>query len=361
MSENDGIIEYEDGFSDDYNEQRDENDNDFLTEEREELEREEPLPEERVFPDELSVLPELLDSDFGDENDIDESIVDEINEEEPELPELVIVDEEIETIEENEGESESLENTGNREDSDALETSEYQQSDVYVAIGETPSFESDEAETRDNNTDEYEKITETDYTAEDSTEDAQTLASEKADDAIDVFVEESAGDSKRRFDTLPEASRSMVVKRGQTIEVVYPGRGWIYQENIDSDGNIDTRNRNFIFGGRKLGVENQVFTVRSRNPGKYMLHFYKNDALTEEYIDDYLEVFVEEESASSAKPVLAPDYAGFAVPKKPAINAENANAIRANKIRADEMSELQKTSESKEGAEADKKYGCTKK
>ena len=133
------------------------------------------------------------------------------------------------------------------------------------------------------------------------------------------FTEQTAAEDFSESDgkSLPEKeveppvpSRSMTVKRNQLIDVVYPGKGWIYQENIDEEGNSDVRNKNFIFGGRKLGGENQSFTLRSRVPGKFLLHFYKNDTLTGNYIDDYLEVIVTDEAAdSSAGHITAPSYA----------------------------------------------------
>lgn len=114
----------------------------------------------------------------------------------------------------------------------------------------------------------------------------------------------------------PVPSRSMSVQRNRQIDIVYPGKGWVYQGTLDENGNTDTRNRYFVFGGRKLGGEDTTFTVRSRIPGKYLLHFYKNDVLSGTYIDDYLEVLVENEAASDSSHVQAPLYKE-AVPKKP--------------------------------------------
>ena len=140
----------------------------------------------------------------------------------------------------------------------------------------------------------------------------------------------------------PVPSRSMTVKRNQLIDVVYPGKGWIYQENIDEEGNSDVRNKNFIFGGRKLGGENQSFTLRSRVPGKFLLHFYKNDTLTGNYIDDYLEVIVTDEAAdSSSGHIMAPSYAE-AVPPKAKITAET--------VKAEKRAEQQKSEKAEEEA-----------
>ena len=132
----------------------------------------------------------------------------------------------------------------------------------------------------------------------------------------------SADESAKKIHPTP--SRTMTAKKNQLIEVEYPGRGWIYQGNIDEKGNVDARQKNFVFGGRKLGAENQTFSIRARNPGKYLLHFYKNDALTGTYIDDYLEVNVENEEVPLTSRIRAPDYAK-AVPPAVKITAENAN------------------------------------
>ncbi len=112
-----------------------------------------------------------------------------------------------------------------------------------------------------------------------------------------------------------QPSRSMTVPKNQLIDVNYPGKGWTYQGSVDSGGNVDVRNRNFVFGGRKLGGENTNFTLRSRNPGKFLLHFSKNDVLSGTYIDDYLEVIVKDEASKNTSHIIAPDYASV-VPKR---------------------------------------------
>lgn len=139
-----------------------------------------------------------------------------------------------------------------------------------------------------------------DYETEGISEEDETETAEENEDAV----------------TDPVPSRSMSVQRNRQIDIVYPGKGWVYQGTLDGNGNTDTRNRYFVFGGRKLGGEDTTFTVRSRIPGKYLLHFYKNDVLSGTYIDDYLEVLVENEAASDSSHVQAPLYKE-AVPKKP--------------------------------------------
>ena len=141
----------------------------------------------------------------------------------------------------------------------------------------------------------------------------------------------------------PVPSRAMSVKKNQLIDVVYPGKGWIYQGNIDEDGNTDAQQRNFVFGGRKIGAESQTFTVRARNAGAFLLHFYKNDALTGSYIDDYLEVNVEDNAAPLDSRTTAPDYAQ-AVPPPAKITAETVKAEKARRA-AKEQTAAEETDE----------------
>lgn len=110
-------------------------------------------------------------------------------------------------------------------------------------------------------------------------------------------------------------SRSMTIKNNQYLDIIYPGSGWVYlgeaEENRDQK-----KNPLFSYFGRKLGTADTTFTLRSRKPGKTLLHFYKNDALTGQYIDDYLEVNIENESAKAGVRATAPAYSE-AVPPKP--------------------------------------------
>ena len=105
----------------------------------------------------------------------------------------------------------------------------------------------------------------------------------------------------------PIPSRSLTLKRNQFVDIIYPGSGWIYLGEEGGD--------HFTFYGRKQGRGESTFTLRSKKAGKALLHFYKNDALTGKYIDDYIELNVTQEAALDAAHVEAPSYAQ-AVPQK---------------------------------------------
>lgn len=153
----------------------------------------------------------------------------------------------------------------------------------------------------------------------------------------------------------PVPSRSLTIGKNQFIDIVYPGKGWIYQGNIDSDGKIDSKNKNFIFGGRKLGGKDQSFTLRSRQPGKYLLHFYKDDILTGSYIDDYLEVIVEDKPAETTEHITAPSYSEI-VPPKVSITAEKVQEQQKKQLEEERI----KNEQNEESADYNSKTRGTK-
>ena len=141
-------------------------------------------------------------------------------------------------------------------------------------------------------------------------------------------ADKSAKDSealRKAADSLGEAkeiaapvvpSRSMHIAKNQYLDVVYPGGGWIYLGEKDGTKLLS-------FFGKRLGEADTIFTLRTKNAGKSMLHFYKNDILTGDAIDDWLEVIVEDKTGSAAEHITAPSYADI-VPPRPAPSAGDA-------------------------------------
>lgn len=140
-------------------------------------------------------------------------------------------------------------------------------------------------------------------------------------------------------------SRSVSMKNYQYLDIVYPGNGWIYLGESDNS-------KNFIFYGRKLGGKDTSFTLRSKNPGRFILHFYKNDALTGNFIDDYLEVIVDDEKSSSNEHILCPMYKEIVPPKyeKNQVKDENLQKekLRQENQNTTEASPQEKTQTEKE-------------
>ncbi len=140
-------------------------------------------------------------------------------------------------------------------------------------------------------------------------------------------------------------SRSVKVKINQYLDVSYPGTGWVY---------IGESEKNAIFNyfGRKLGTGNTTFALRAKKAGNTLLHFYKNDALTGEYIDDYLEVTVESKKGTGR--VKAPSYADI-VPAKPQRRIDRANEAKVSGPQ--ETAETKKAEEKSSKQKEDKATG----
>ena len=121
---------------------------------------------------------------------------------------------------------------------------------------------------------------------------------------IEVQIEEEA---EPEPEILP--SRSVSLKKGETLVITYPGSGWIYMGSTSEYNNLASR-------GRKLGTTDTKYTLLAKEAGTQIHHFYKVDNLTGEYIDDYIEVTVLEKKGNSSTVVNAPEYSQV-VPKKP--------------------------------------------
>lgn len=117
-----------------------------------------------------------------------------------------------------------------------------------------------------------------------------------------------ASDSIKEENHAPVPSRGMQIKNHQFIDVAYPGTGWVYL------GEVEKQNL-FVFFGRKIENGETVFTLQPKKAGDATLHFYKNDPLSQTYIDDYMTVSVSTESATDSTHEKAPLYASVVPPK----------------------------------------------
>ena len=132
--------------------------------------------------------------------------------------------------------------------------------------------------------------------------------SETAEESIKPTIEiETEEEAQEEIVIVP--SRSVSLKKGETLVITYPGNGWIYMGSTSEYNNLASR-------GRKLGTTDTKYTLLAKESGTQIHHFYKVDNLTGEYIDDYIEVTVLEKKGKSSTVVSAPDYSEL-VPKKP--------------------------------------------
>lgn len=231
---------------------------------------------------------------------------------EPDVTELPPEDDEVEDLTDAENESQNADASLNQEDEEA-EDSEGQTQDTKEAAEEssdtagdsqndTENPEADENLSSDQNA-EAESTNE----AEDG-ENSEEGTEENTEDNLEIDENEGNAEITESF----PVSRSVSLKVSEYLDISYPGNGWIYMGATDNSKNI-------TYFGRKLGTQNTNFSLQARLPGTKILHFYKNDNLTNQIIDDYIEVRVLEERGNSQTHIEAPEYKMPVKAKRPAV------------------------------------------
>ena len=124
------------------------------------------------------------------------------------------------------------------------------------------------------------------------------------DDVIQPVEEEVSVNPDEQTESAEEKiipSRKVTLKRMEYLDISYPGRGWIYMGITDGSKDLS-------YFGRKLGTSDTNFTFQAKTEGTKILHFTKNDALQNEYIDDYIEVEILSEKGSNKTHIKAPEF-----------------------------------------------------
>lgn len=244
-----------------------------------------------------------------------------ISEQYPELEDLT--EPEITDLEwQEEQKNEDDEETNPEENTELVENEEELSPIEELQPIETENQTEEENPTENQTDENIENQTENDENLQENSNDESFSENNYEDDEIIDLTEDDSDDDiieilEDSSDSTPEEnvepiiivpSRKVTLNIGQTLEVLYPGSGWIYMGTTDNT-------KDFSFLGKKLGTENTKFTFKAKKQGNKILHFYKNDILTQNYIDDYLEVEILSEKDSSNKTIQAPEYKQ-PVPKK---------------------------------------------
>lgn len=96
-------------------------------------------------------------------------------------------------------------------------------------------------------------------------------------------------------------SRSVVIQLNQTLDVVYPGSGWIFLGEF-------SENRILRMIDRKTGSHATNFSFRADSVGKTVIRFYRQDFLKQQFLNDALEVWVQDFDVISEERVSAPNF-----------------------------------------------------
>ncbi|MCQ2585563.1 MAG: hypothetical protein MJ185_08225 [Treponema sp.] len=235
-----------------------------------EIEELDEIIEPEVFEEELPPEePEIISSETADEEASDKETEPLTEEETTEIEELPEV---ISEVEANNEETESLNNQITESSPDQGKNEGKKEVDEVIEVSDDQADEVESLE--ESSTDESDKISE----------------------------------ENEEVKVIP--SRSVTLKKGETLEVSYPGKGWIFLGATDGSKNLTST-------GRKTNAKSTDFSLMARVSGTVILHFYKEDILADKYIDDYLEVTVQDIKSKSTVHIKAPSYAET-VPAKPA-------------------------------------------
>ena len=96
-------------------------------------------------------------------------------------------------------------------------------------------------------------------------------------------------------------SRQVSIPAGQTLEVWYPGSGWVFLGDASAQNGLGYENR-------KLDKKDTLFTFKALKPGNYILDFSRYDVLEDNYTQDSIGVTVFESLPPRTGKVRAPDY-----------------------------------------------------
>jgi hypothetical protein len=102
-------------------------------------------------------------------------------------------------------------------------------------------------------------------------------------------------------DTPVTPSRSVTLSTGQTLEVWYPGSGWVFLGDSSAQNGLK-------YETRKMDKADTLFNFRALKAGSYLLEFSRYDVLKDAFSSDSLSVTVTDSSVRMTDSVRAPDY-----------------------------------------------------
>lgn len=185
------------------------------------------------------------------------------------------------------------------EENDA-EIIEFDEDDLRLLSNEDAASEENEVENTEAEAEQNLENEETDdeITSFDTIEDNDDVIDIESDDFLDADEDNNADIENEE---VPIPSRKVTLKKNEYVEITYPGTGWIFLGLTDGS-------RDIAYYGTKLGSKDTTFSLQARKSGTKILHFYKSDALTNEYLDDYVEVEVTNENGSNKTHIIAPEF-----------------------------------------------------
>lgn len=140
--------------------------------------------------------------------------------------------------------------------------------------------------------------------ATNKTDTASTVVDKPVDNVLPgIWESEPVAPTQSAEKTVPSISpsRKVTVAKGQTLEVWYPGTGWVYLGDVSAQNGLS-------YETRKLADKDTLFTFKALKPGNYLLEFSRFDVLEDSFLSDALAVTVTDTPDTRIDKVRAPDY-----------------------------------------------------
>lgn len=237
-------------------------------------------------------------------------------------------------------ESEDEENVDETAD-DNNEASDYEAADEFADLEIPEDFEEPlvrdlylpETEDDSENTEESENSEDEENPDENLEQMGEEENSELAENSeeVDEIIEEPEPEE------IIIPSRSVTLRKGENLAIIYPGSGWIYMGSLAEYNNMASK-------GRKLGSQDTKYTLLAKEAGTQIHHFYKVDNLTGQYIDDYIEITVLDKKGSSKTTITAPAYVEV-VPQKAETPAKESKPASEPKTEEEQTEETSQTAQ----------------
>ena len=96
-------------------------------------------------------------------------------------------------------------------------------------------------------------------------------------------------------------SRTATIPEGHTLEVWYPGTGWVYLGDASAQNGLS-------YETRKLDRADTLFAFRAAKQGTFLLEFSRYDVVSDEFVSDVLAVTVSPPVTTRTGRLRAPDW-----------------------------------------------------
>ncbi len=272
------------------------------------------LIEDEKEPEEIpEVVEEKTDDETVETTPLDDKTLEDLQFELDSLPpvEIFLSDAEFqkqdnEELSDNEksevAETENSENSdaenidSGKEKNDGVENPE---SENPENVSATENIESDESEKNPVSVEISVSENENQENSKNVQEEIETVPSADEENGVIDITDDDENIVEEEKQIIP--SRSVTLNKNEILDITYPGNGWIYSGLVNNT-------REIIYSGRTTNEDSVKFSLQAKKAGTVIAHFYKNDFLTGDFVDDYIEITILNKNGSNKTHITAPEY-----------------------------------------------------